>query len=457
MKRTLHICLLIAMVLGVFPASRTYAADREHTLKVYNWADYIDESLLDEFEEWYKEQTGEEVEIIYQLFDINEVMLAKLEKGHEDFDVVCPSEYIIDRMLANDMLLPINRDFGTTPDYTQLVSPFFVEQLAKFDQSGKRANDYAVGYMWGTTGILYNPKYITDEEANSWGIIWDERLESKVLMKDAYRDIYGCMIMYARYQEILDGKVTRQQLMNDTSDEAIAAVEELLKSAKQNIAGWEVDFGKEMMTKEKAYINVSWSGDAVWAIEEAAAIGMELRYHVPREGSNVWFDGWVIPKYAVNTKAASYFINFMCMPENALRNMDEIGYVSVVASPDILEAKTDSTLETYSDLTYFFGEGADSVPVDNIQYPDRAVIERAALMRDCGNRTKSMIEMWSRVKGDSLAPWVYIVIGITFGGGLIWYVYRKILLLYILYRNTKERKRRRAKYQKSRKKANGKG
>jgi spermidine/putrescine transport system substrate-binding protein len=344
-------------------------------------------------------------------------------------------------MLANDMLLPIDRDFGTTPDYTQLVSPFFVEQLAKFDQSGKRANDYAVGYMWGTTGILYNPKYITDEEADSWGIIWDERLESKVLMKDAYRDIYGCMIMYARYQELLDGKVTRQQLMNDTSDEAIAAVEELLKSAKRNIAGWEVDFGKEMMTKEKAYINVSWSGDAVWAIEEADAIGMELRYHVPREGSNVWFDGWVIPKYAVNTKAAAYFINFMCMPENALRNMDEIGYVSVVASPEILEAKIDSTLEEYSDLTYFFGEGADSVPVDNIQYPDRTVIERAALMRDCGNRTKSMIEMWSRVKGDNLDAWVYIVIGITFGGGGVWYVYNKV-----------QEAKRRAKYKKNKKK-----
>ena len=441
MKRILHISLLIAVLLGMLPL-RAHAADREHTLKVYNWADYIDESLLDEFEVWYKEQTGEEVEIIYQLFDINEVMLAKLEKGHEDFDVVCPSEYIIDRMLANDMLLPINRDFGTTPDYTRLVSPFFVEQLAKFDQDGKQANDYAVGYMWGTTGILYNPKYITDEEADSWGIIWDNRLESKVLMKDAYRDIYGCMIMYARYQEILDGKVTRQQLMNDTSDEAIDTVEVLLKSAKQNIAGWEVDFGKEMMTKEKAYINVSWSGDAVWAIEEAAAIGMELRYHVPREGSNVWFDGWVIPKYAVNTKAAAYFINFMCMPENALRNMDEIGYVSVVASPEILEAKIDSTLEEYSDLTYFFGEGADSVPVDNIQYPDRAVIERAALMRDCGNRTKSMIEMWSRVKGDSLDAWVYIVIGITFGGGGVWYIYNKV----------QERKRR-AKYRRYKKKS----
>ena len=439
MKRILHISLLIAMLWGVLP---TKAADREHTLKVYNWADYIDESLLDEFEVWYKEQTGEEVEIIYQLFDINEVMLAKLEKGHEDFDVVCPSEYIIDRMLANDMLLPINRDFGTTPDYTQLVSPFFVEQLAKFDQSGKRANDYAVGYMWGTTGLLYNPEFVTDEEADSWGIIWDERFASKILMKDAYRDIYGCMIMYAHYQDVLDSIATRQELMNNTTDEAIATVESLLKSAKQNIAGWEVDFGKEMMTKKKAYINVSWSGDAVWAIEEAAAIDMELRYHVPREGSNVWFDGWVIPKYAVNTKAAAYFINFMCMPENALRNMDEIGYVSVVASPEILEAKIDSTLEVYSDLTYFFGEGADSVPVDNIQYPDRAVIERAALMRDCGNRTKSMIEMWSRVKGDSLAPWVYIVIGITFGGGGVWYVYNKV-----------QEAKRRAKYRKNKKKS----
>ena len=435
MKRILHISLLVAALLGVLPTSRSYAADREHTLKVYNWADYIDESLLDEFEEWYKEQTGEEVEVIYQLFDINEVMLAKLEKGHEDFDVVCPSEYIIDRMLTNDMLLPINRDFGDTPDYINLVAPFFVDQLAKFDQPDKRANDYAVGYMWGTTGLLYNPEFVTDEEADSWGIIWDERFASKILMKDAYRDIYGCMLMYAHYQDVLDSIATRQELMNNTTDEAIATVESLLKSAKQNIAGWEVDFGKEMMTKKKAYINVSWSGDAVWAIEEAAAIGMELRYHVPREGSNVWFDGWVIPKYAVNTKAAAYFINFMCMPENALRNMDEIGYVSVVASPDILAAKIDSTLEVYSDLTYFFGEGADSVPVDNIQYPDRAVIERAALMRDCGNRTKSMIEMWSRVKGDNLAPWVYIVIGITFGGGLIWYVYSKILLLCILYRN----------------------
>lgn len=435
MKRYISLYLIIFILLSV-PA---LAADREHTLKVYNWADYIDESLLDEFEVWYKEQTGEEVEIIYQLFDINEVMLAKIEKGHEDFDVVCPSEYIIDRMLANEMLLPINRDFGKTPDYIKNVSPYVLEQFAKLDKPGKRANDYSVGYMWGTTGILYNPKFVTDDEVKSWGIIWDKRFEGKILVKDAYRDIYGPMIMYGRYQDILSGKVTREQLMNDSSDEAIATVEKLLKDAKKNIAGWEVDFGKEMMTKEKAYINVSWSGDAVWAIEEAAAVNVELRYYVPQEGSNVWFDGWVIPKYAVNTKAAAYFINFMCMPENALRNMDEIGYVSVIAAKEVLEAKIDPEL-AHIDLSYFFGSEADSVQVDGIQYPDKSVIERAALMRDCGSRTKNMLEMWSRVKGDNLDVRGLILVIILFTALTAWAIYNKVKAY---KKNSRKRKKRR--------------
>lgn len=418
--------LALFLISFLFHAIPGWAADREHTLKVYNWADYIDEKLLDEFEQWYKEQTGEEVEIIYQLFDINEVMLAKIEKGHEDFDVVCPSEYIIDRMLANDMLLPINRDFGNTPDYTKYVSPYVIEQFSKLDKPGKPANDYSVGYMWGTTGILYNPEFVSDEDAQSWTIIWDKRMEGKILMKDAYRDIYGPMLMYARYDDIKGGKVTREQLMNDSSDDAIADVERLLKAAKRNIAGWEVDFGKEMMTKKKAYINVSWSGDAVWAIEEAAAVGVELRYNVPQEGSNVWFDGWVIPKYAVNTKAAAYFINFMCMPENALRNMDEIGYVSVIASPEVLEAKIDDELSECVDLSYFFGPHADSVKVDGIQYPDKSVIERAAVMRDCGSRTKDMLEMWSRVKGDNLNVRGLIIVILLFGGMITWAIYKKV-------------------------------
>jgi len=156
MKKILCIALAALMLAGC-------SEDREHILKVYNWADYIDEELLDEFEVWYEEQTGEPVEIIYQTFDINETMLSKIELGHEDYDVVCPSDYIIERMLANDLLLPLERNFGDTPDYIGNVAPYIGGKLNEIQGHGKNANDYCVGYMWGTVGLIYNPKYVDDK------------------------------------------------------------------------------------------------------------------------------------------------------------------------------------------------------------------------------------------------------------------------------------------------------
>ena len=403
------------------------AADREHTLKIYNWADYIDESVLEDFKVWYKEQTGEEVEIIYQLFDINEIMLAKIEKGKEDFDVVCPSEYIIERMLRNDMLLPIEKNFPDSINYLKNISPYIIERFNKIDGHGKNANDYAVGYMWGTTGILYNTKYVTEEEASTWATLHNEKFSKKIFIKDAFRDVYSTILIYLRNKELLDGTTTLDKLMYDSSDESIAEVEAFLKKAKKLVAGWEADFGKEMMTKEKAYINLSWSGDAVWAIEEANAVGVSLNYRVPNEGSNVWFDGWVIPKYAVNTKAASYFINYMCRSDIAIRNMDEIGYVSVVATPEVLESRIDNELESSVDASYFFGKGAESVKIDPVQYPDKAVVERCGMMHDSGDRTPKMLEMWARVKGDDVPLWNLIIIVISFGTLLVLGIRRKIL------------------------------
>ena len=407
-------------------ASSAMAADREHTLKIYNWADYIDESVLEDFKVWYKEQTGEEVEIIYQLFDINEIMLAKIEKGKEDFDVVCPSEYIIERMLRNDMLLPIDKNFPDSINYLKNLSPYIIERFNKIDGHGKNANDYAVGYMWGTTGILYNTKYVTEEEASTWATLHNEKFEKKIFIKDAFRDVYSTILIYLRNKELAEGTTTLDKLMYDSSDESIAEVEAFLKKAKRLVAGWEADFGKEMMTKEKAYINLSWSGDAVWAIEEANAVGVSLDYRVPKEGSNVWFDGWVIPKYAVNTKAASYFINYMCRPDIAIRNMDEIGYVSVVATPDVLESRINEELEGSVDASYFFGDIAKSVKIDPVQYPDKAVIERCGMMHDSGDRTPKMLEMWARIKGDSVPLWNLIVIAVSFGFLLVLGIRRKI-------------------------------
>ena len=417
MKRILSVIAAAFVLLGC-------SEDRSHILKVYNWADYIDEELLEEFEDWYFEQTGENVEIIYQTFDINETMLSKIELGHEDYDVVCPSDYIIERMLKNDLLLPLDFDFGKTPNYIENVAPYIDEKFSQIEGSGKDARDYSVGYMWGTVGLIYNPRYV--ENASSWEVLRNPAYKGKVLMKDAFRDVYTALLIGLNREAIDAGKKDMNDLSFDTSEESIKLVEDYLNSFKESVSGWEADFGKEQMTKELAWINLSWSGDAQWAIDEAAEMGMDLRYDIPSEGSVVWFDGWVIPKYAKNIQAASYFINFMCKPENAIRNMDMTGYVSVIGGDEILEAMTDSTEYEPLDASYFFGEKADSVCLNYIMYPDKATVERCAMLHDTD--TNALLQMWSRVKGSNASAWTYILIFIVLGGlitAVIMKYYRK--------------------------------
>ena len=424
MKKLLYIVAAVLLLAGC-------SEDREHILKVYNWADYIDEELIDEFEVWYEEQTGEPVKIIYQTFDINETMLSKIELGHEDYDVVCPSDYIIERMLANDLLLPLERDFGETPDYIGNVAPYIVEKFNQIEGNGKNANDYSVGYMWGTVGLIYNPKYISDSEVKDWDVLKNPAYAGKVLMKDAFRDVYTALLIALNKEAINAGEKDIRTLPFDTSEESIKLVEDYLNSFKESVCGWEADFGKEQMTKELAWINLSWSGDAQWAIDEAADIGMELRYAIPETGSAVWFDGWVIPKYAKNIKAARYFINFMCKPENALRNMDMTGYVSAIGGEKILQNMTDPEEFDPIDVSYFFGPQADSVCINQVMYPEKNIIERCAMMHDRG--TEELLKMWSRVKGDSASAWTYILICLVFAG----------LIAAVIMKYTKKRYRRR--------------
>ena len=404
---------LAAAAALLIAGSTLFADDRAHILKVYNWADYIDEDLIGEFEQWYEEQTGESVKIVYQLFDINEIMLSKIELGHEDFDVVCPSEYIIERMLRQDLLLPIDRDFGDTPDYICNISPYMLDVFSRIEGSGKNANDYSVGYMWGTVGMLYNTKYVTREEASSWYSLQNPKWKGKLFMKDAFRDIYTSLIIALNRDKIDAGELDKDLLCFDSSDESIAQVEAFLNSFKDNVSGWEADFGKERMTQEKAWINVTWSGDAQWAMEEAEDVGVSLDYAVPSEGSIVWFDGWVIPKYAKNVKAARYFINFMCKPENALRNMDEIGYVSCIGGEEILEAMQDAEKYPLEDASYFFGPEATAVALNPVMYPPTTLVERCGMMHDSGERTENLLAMWSRVKGDNAGWSTYIILGVA--------------------------------------------
>lgn len=431
---------IIFLLFAVF-ALNTFAVERNQILKVYNWADYISPEVLNEFAGWYFDQTGEQIEVMYQTFDINESMLTQIEVGHEDYDVICPSEYIIERMLKQGLLLPINKDFGNTTDYTQLVAPFVHD---KFQQMTKdtsiNVSDYAVGYMWGTTGILYNKAYLKESDVTSLSCLTNPEYKEKIFVKDAFRDVYSIVVLYAYRDEIENGEVTRDELVANITDERIKRVEEFLISIKDNIAGWEVDFGKEEMTKGKVWMNLSWSGDAQWAITEAAENGVDLGYVVPQEGSNVWFDGWCIPKYAVNTKAAAYFINYLCMPKNAIRNMEEIGYVSVIADTMILNWANNPQEYQPVNLTYFFGDSARLVHANPVFYPDKAVIERCALMHDCGDKTNAMLEMWARVKGDNLNIGLVIFLGLVVITALVLGVYKIVQRKQLRYKQTKKKK-----------------
>ena len=404
MNRFLTILAALALLSGC-------AADREHILKVYNWSDYMDMTAIEEFEQWYEEQTGEPVKVILQTFDINETRLSNIEKGQEDFDVVCPSDYIIERMLKKDLLLPISHDFGDTPDYiSQHISPFVKESFDKIEGDGKNANDYAVGYMWGTVGIIYNPKYVTDEEASTWNIFRNPKFEGKMFMKEDARDVYSQVLIYLRREELARGEVTMDELMHDSSDESIAEVEAFLKEVKPLVAGWEADFGKDQMVQERGWVSLNWSGDGVWTRNQAEPFGVPIKFSFPKEGFTVFFDGWVIPKYAKNTKAASYWINFMNRPDIVIRNVVETGYVSCNAAPEVLEAFIDDSYEPI-DLSYFFGPDYTAVHTDPVLYPDRSDIERTAMEHDWGDRTEALLAMWSRVKGDNASVLTYIIIG----------------------------------------------
>ena len=371
MKRILLLAALCAAMISC-------GGDRSETLKVYNWSDYIDESVIPEFEQWYKDQTGETIKVVYQTFDVNETMLSKIEKGHEDYDVVCPSDYIIERMLNNGLLIPL--DFASIPDsinYISLNKSPYISGMFRSINPDIDANDYSVAYMWGTTGILYNTSKVTEEEASTWDVIRNPKFAGQVLIKDAPRDVYAPVLIYLKQKELAEGSVTLNDLMHDSSDESIAAVEEYMKVVKDGVLGWEADFGKEQMTKERGVVSLNWSGDAVWAIEEAAEVGVSLAYLVPEEGSTVWFDGWVIPKYARNVKAATYFIDFMCRPDIAQMNAEYIGY----SSPN-------ATAVSQMD---------PAISGDERFYPSHDVLATCEYFNDLGDDLDMYNDMWSEI------------------------------------------------------------
>ena len=243
--------LTMTLVAFLLPSCHSSEKARAKVLKIYNWADYMDEQVLIDFPIWYKQQTGEEIKIVYQIFDMNEVMYTKIVLGQEDFDLACPTQAIIERMLKRDLLLPIGPIDDSSLHYTNNISPFIRQQVNHFSTPQYNAGQYIVPYMWGISGILYNTHLVDRQEVRSWNCMWAPKNKGKVLMKDSYWDAYNMAIINARRQEIGQNNDKRYQISNRHTPDDITLAENQLKKLKRNIAGWEADFGKEMMTKGK--------------------------------------------------------------------------------------------------------------------------------------------------------------------------------------------------------------
>lgn len=433
-------------------------------LNIYNCADYICESetvdgvftpgVVEQFEEYCKNTLNKNVEVRYSTYETNEDMYNQLKAGGINYDLVCPSEYMIEKMLINDMLIPLSK---TITNYETYASPYIKNIFSSLNTTRNDTtlnfSNYAIPYMWGTMGFMYNPALEKIEEAvKSWDIFWDETYKNKTSLKDSIRDTYIAATLHIYKEELElakklydDGYYSASQynqyitdVMNRCDDNTLILVEAALKKAKENIYEFEVDTGKENIVKGKYYINLCWSGDAVYAMNLAEEEDFILNYQIPEEGSNIWFDGWVIPKCSKNPDLAQEFMNFICLPEIACQNMEYIGYTSAIAGQEIWELvqewyEADETETTTDyDLTYFFNNTGivdnTNNPVSSFiihtaesnrqlyaQYPDEQTIRRCAVMKDFGSQADAVSEMWISVKGNSASWVIFVFLGVVVG------------------------------------------
>ena len=340
-KRLLSIFVVFALIISALNVATpivTFAESRE--INVFSWEDYIDESLLDTF----TEETG--IKVNYYTFAGNEEMYNEVLKDPNACNLLCPSEYMIQKMQDEGLIKP----YDIPENYRENVSDYIngvFEGLGFYTEDGKT---YACGYMWGTMGFVYNTESITKEDLNSWSVIGDAILKNKVTIKDSVRDTY-IMAVGAVYEDELEElkttldplskeyNVKLTEIFNRRDDQTIEKVEQFLQNARQNLYGFEVDSGKNDIVTGKISANFAWSGDAVAAIDEGDSAGATLGYAVPDEGSNVWFDGFVMTKNTQGQKEQDCieFLNFICSPESAVLNMDYIGYTSVIAGEEVFE------------------------------------------------------------------------------------------------------------------------
>lgn len=438
-------------------------------LRISNWEEYIDEgdwdeeelielengdtifgenSMIEDFENWYYEEYGLKVKVEYSTFGTNEDLYNQLSIG-DVYDLVCPSDYLIMKLMDEKKLVPFSDEFLSNKEdnyYYNGVSPYIRSVFDNYSINDEAWSKYAACYMWGTSGIIYNPEYVTEEEASTWDIFVNDKFKRQITVKDNVRDsMFAAMGIYKK-QLLMEpafinspdyaGRLFTE--FNDTSDKTIDGVEKVLKDMKNVAYAFETDAGKADIVSGKVVANYQWSGDAVYAMDQAEEDDVYLNYAVPKEGTNLWFDGWVMLKDGISEDirkqhACEAFINFVSRPDNAVRNMYYIGYTSSIAGTDDTvsqyinynySAEEDAEEVTDYDISYFFGKevviSADKEQLSRqlfAQYPPKEVMDRSSVMWFFDKDTSSKInKMWINVRcfevKDAAKPLAFFALAI---------------------------------------------
>lgn len=292
MKKTALFIILVMLTTLVLSSCATYHPNK--ILYVYNWGEYIDESVNEQFEK----ETG--IKVIYDEYDNNESMYAALKNGAAKYDVIIPSDYMVARLISEDMIEPLN--FDNIPNYQYIMSKF---KGLDYDPN----NEYSVPYTWGIIGLLYNTKYVT-ETPDSWNILWDTKYADKTLMYNNPRDALGIAL------------IKNGQDVNTTDLAVLDAAAQDVKELKKNLQSFVSDEIFNLMESGSAYITPAYGGDALTMMQENS----DLAYAIPKEGTNLFVDAMCVVKGSENKEAAELYINFMCREDIAALNRDEIEY-----------------------------------------------------------------------------------------------------------------------------------
>ena len=470
--RIVTAALLISSVImtNFIPASAAAETDKPVVLRVCNWEEYIDQgdwgedevidlesgdifgenSMVADFEDWYYETYGKRVKVEYSTFGTNEDLYNMLTIG-DVYDLVCPSEYMIMKLMADDMVQPLSDEFFDptveTNYYIKGVSPYIRNIFETHDINGVTWDRCAAGYMWGITGFVYNPDVVSKEEASTWKLLENADYKRQVTIKDNVRDAYFAavgalksdLLTSDEFKNRPDYAMALQDEMNDVSRETVDNVQEYLQQVKDNLYSFETDSGKADMITGKVVANYQWSGDAVYTMDQAEEDDYYLNFAAPIESTNIYFDGWVMLKKGISQdpakqQAAEAFINFVSRPDNAIRDMYYIGYTSVISGGDdervfeYLEwtygAENDNEDVTEYPVGYFFSGDPDdedyilTVPTEQLdrqlgaQYPSSDVIDRASIMIYFDQAQSEVINrMWIRVRCFNILNvpvWVWI-------------------------------------------------